>query len=113
MENKEFWDAKVKWRENGDTNGFGGVCARIDGNHYVIGKEDNKAGFRGFAGHKFVIEFISGPHQGKIIETTNLWHQGKIPEEYRELLPDNARWHDKQRHWQNFGEVVSMVEKYQ
>lgn len=25
-------------------------------------------------------------------ETTNLWHQGKIPEHYRGRLPDNAKW---------------------
>lgn len=106
----EFWDGKVKWRENGDDNGFGDICVRINGHHYVIGKEGDGSGFKGFAGHKFIIEFISGPHQGKIIEATNLWHQGEIPINYRELLPDNAKWHDKQRKWKDFGGVISLVE---
>lgn len=63
--------------------------ARISGNHYMIEPENKgKYGFRGFGGHKFVIEFFDG----RTITTTNLWHQGTIPEHFRERLPDNARF---------------------
>lgn len=63
--------------------------AIIDGQHYVIGPEHDDGGFRGFGGRKFIIEF----NDGRIVETTNLWHQGTIPDGYwREKMQDNAKF---------------------
>lgn len=64
----------------------------IKGKCYHVGAEDTK-GFRGFSGSKFKIRFlfddIAGNwKKGDIIITTNLWHQGKIPEEFE--VVDNA-----------------------
>ncbi|MBU1387812.1 MAG: hypothetical protein KKE62_06345 [Proteobacteria bacterium] len=57
----------------------------VNGQHYRIGNDD--AGiYRGFGGRKFNILF----HDGRVIETNNLWHQGTIPNRFREMLPDNA-----------------------
>lgn len=39
-------------------------------------------------GRKFHIQM----HDGQVIETTELWHQGTIPEHFRERLPDNANF---------------------
>ena len=58
---------------------------RVDGKHHFIGREDAK-GFRGCAGARYTIEF----HDGRRVETTNLWNQGEIPERFRDRLPDNA-----------------------
>ena len=41
---------------------------------------------RGFAGRRFKIRMLGG----KIIETTNLWHQGRIPDEF--YRSDNAEF---------------------
>lgn len=62
---------------------------RIDGGHYIVGPEtpSNKT-FRGFGGQCFRIERFTGER----IVTTNLWHQGTIPEHLRERMPDNARF---------------------
>ena len=49
----------------------------IDGKCYRIAPE-HAGGFRGFGGRKFKIKFLA---TGKIVETTNLWHQGEIPAE--------------------------------
>jgi hypothetical protein len=60
---------------------------RVNGLHYWIGNTcggDKK--FRGFGGRRFVIRFMGG----REVTTTNLWHQGEIPEHFRERLPDNA-----------------------
>ena len=60
---------------------------RVDGRHYWIGNVcsgDKKS--QGFGGRRFVIRFI----EGRKVTTTNLWHQGEIPEHFRERLPDNA-----------------------
>lgn len=61
---------------------------RIDGGHYWIGDEDPTNRFRGFGGRRFNIKF----HDGREVQTTNLWHQGQIPEHFRDILPDNAEW---------------------
>ena len=59
--------------------------AIIDGAHYVL-KPSAKSGFIGFAGRKFIIKF----HDGAIVECNNLWHQGKVPQQFEDIMPDNA-----------------------
>jgi hypothetical protein len=62
----------------------------VNNRHYIIGEETPRNIFqtlgRGFGGSKFIIQFNSG----KRLETTNLWHQGMIPDRFRNNLPDNA-----------------------
>jgi len=60
---------------------------RINNESYYVGDEEDDR-LRGFNGQKFRIKF----DDGKIIETTNLWHQGTIPERFRNRLPDNAKF---------------------
>jgi len=57
----------------------------VDGEHYMISVETGP-GFRGFGGKQFIIQFFDG----RIITTNDLWHQGTIPDRFREMLPDNA-----------------------
>lgn len=52
--------------------------------HYVIGDEDSA--LKGFGGSRFEIKYIDG----RIAHTTNLWHQGTIPEDFRHLFTNNA-----------------------
>ena len=59
----------------------------INGECYHIGKKNTN--FRGFGGKKYTILF----NDGIKITTTNLWHNGKIPEEF--LVPDNAKFISK------------------
>lgn len=58
----------------------------IDQNCYHAAPEHDNSGFRGFGGRRFKIRMLSG----KIIETTNLWHQGRIPDEF--YRSDNAEF---------------------
>lgn len=44
--------------------------------------------YKGFGGRGFKIKKFDGT----IIQTSNLWHQGTVPEEYKDLLPNNAEW---------------------
>lgn len=60
---------------------------RIAGKHYAIWPETD-TGARGFGGRQFTIQFSDG----RVVRTTNLWHQGEIPEQFRAFLPDNARF---------------------
>ena len=69
--------------------------AIIDGHHYIIEDENSSDQFRGFGGDKFTITF----KDGKVVNTTNLWYQGEIPEECRHLYPDNADFDWK---WKEF-----------
>ena len=57
----------------------------VGGVHFSIGDEIDGP-FRGHGGRKFIIQFFDG----RVIETTNLWFQGKIDDRFRERLPDNA-----------------------
>lgn len=59
----------------------------INGSCYFIEDENDKE-TKGFDGYLFVILMNSG----KEIKTTNLWCKGKIPQEYREFLQDNAKF---------------------
>jgi len=61
-----------------------------EGHHYLI-EPDPPAGYRGFTGFggaKFVIQF----KDGRRVESRNVWHQGDIPQHFREHFPDNAEF---------------------
>lgn len=75
-----YWLKRVKDKENKNQ-------VIINQTMYYIGRED-ACGDRGFDGAVFYIHFFDGRN----IRTTNLWTNDKIPEKYREELPDNARW---------------------
>ena len=59
-----------------------------DGIHYTIEKEADRgrADFRGFGGRAFRIEFSDGTK----VRTTNLWHQGEVPQRFRYLFTNVA-----------------------
>ena len=58
----------------------------IKGESYSIGPENSM--FKGFGGQHFKIRL----NTGETIETSNLWHQGVIPDEFKESLKDNAEF---------------------
>ena len=76
---KHYWLGFVARKKDKDV-------VRINGIHYVIGDENSLSCFRGFDGQRFRVYFIDG----RVVETTNLWHQGQIPKEFLEELQDNA-----------------------
>lgn len=69
----------------------------INHRHYSIGDEGEVAGRRrslggwglGCGGAEYEIEFLADARR---VVTHNLWVQGKIPERFRDRLPDNARF---------------------
>ena len=75
-----FWEEKV--RIKGDPN-----QTIVNGEHYMVGSSTNGP-IRGFGGADFSIEYFDG----RRIECNNLWHQGEIPEHFRNRLPDNAKF---------------------
>lgn len=65
--------------------------ARIDGKHYQIGDPlppGTPKHCAGFGGSEFKIKF----HDGRVVITSNLWHQGDIPDHFKERLPNNAEF---------------------
>lgn len=65
---------------------------RIKGHHYQTHKEEKHrryTKYNGFAGRQFIIKLDDTE---EIFDTYNLWHQGKIPEHFRDRLPDNAEF---------------------
>ena len=70
------------WNENLDD-----TAIIIDGDCYHDGgRQEDNIPWLGFGGHKFTIEM----NDGRIIETNNLWFNGKIPTERN--VKDNARF---------------------
>lgn len=56
----------------------------IDGHCYFVAPEGRR-GPVGHSGRKFILQNLS---TGEVTETTNLWDQGKIPQEFLKDLPD-------------------------
>ena len=95
-----FWADKIAWKANGDrtTDRYRSKVARVGGTHYVLRDErtpeqgwiERSARGRdhlGMGGRRLAFEFLDGP----TIFSDNVWYQGVVPVELRELLPDNAR----------------------
>lgn len=83
-QNDHYWMRQV----DGDEEDQRGVV--VDGVHYRLGP--NKPGrgeFKGFGGRRFEIEWLDGRPS---VVTNDLWYQGRIPDKYRILLPDNAKF---------------------
>lgn len=77
-----FWQDKIRWRSEGNPK-----AAVINGQHNMI--EPDESGDRrwsGCGGREFKIKF----NDGRQVVTHNLWHQGSIPERFRNVLTDNA-----------------------
>lgn len=75
-----FWQEYVEDKDNPR-------IARVDGKHYFVNK--SKGGdtrFNGFGGSKFKVRWNDGREE----ESNDVWHQGTIPDRFRQDLPDNA-----------------------
>lgn len=62
--------------------------ARIDGEHYTLHPDAAPGDFQGHGGRQMTALM----HDGRIISSRNVWHQGTIPPRWRDRLPDNAIW---------------------
>lgn len=86
---ERFWLEKVSWSESGDRTPDGENCIRINGHHFVA--MPGLIPSQPFMGHGGRImrwwHVIDGMRT-----SNNVWHQGEIPEEFRDRLPDNAYW---------------------
>jgi hypothetical protein len=80
--NEKFWRVKEEAYEAGEP------FIIIDGELYFNGgyTESSDKKMIGFGGRRFDIRM----NNGKEIMTNNLWYNGKIPENHREKLADNA-----------------------
>lgn len=60
----------------------------IAGEQYRLGKPYPQKG-HGMDGSHHKIKMLS---TGEVIDTADLWHQGTVPEEYKGILQDNAKF---------------------
>lgn len=74
---RQFWDDQAADRSN---------AVVIDGRHYRILPPEPYTPMAGFGGHRFRIRL----HDGRLVETSNLWTQGEIPDDRRTEFPDTA-----------------------
>lgn len=81
----EFWKEKEQLYNEGN-------LIVINGRGYVVDNEDSRRSFRGSAGRKFTIYRYD---TGETITTTNLWTNGDVPERFRNVLQDNAKFLEK------------------
>lgn len=76
-----FWTWKVNTiKESPNT------FATVDGHLYHISPDDPKAIFKGFGGSEFIIKYFDG----RSVKSHNLWHNGKIPDLFKDRIPNNA-----------------------
>ena len=64
------------------------IPLRAKGSHYVAVMDNSAGGFKGFGGARFIFEHVDG----RVIFCNNVWHQGNIPDTFKERLPDNGRF---------------------
>jgi hypothetical protein len=78
------------WREMVEigAGSRGHQVVRVKHVHYMMGEEAGPKRWRGFGGDYFRIRF----HDGREVESTNMWCQGHIPAHYHDRLPDNAEF---------------------
>jgi hypothetical protein len=83
--NCDFWIRRLEGIEKDPENFF-----TIDGNVYWNGGhgKTDALGYKGFGGNCFHIERFDGSQ----VTTDNLWHNGKVPELWRNKFPDNAKF---------------------
>ena len=62
--------------------------AIINGKHYVLDPHTDRNWPVGSCGRVYTIRF----HNGETVVCDNLWHQGEIPEHFRDIMPDNAEF---------------------
>lgn len=63
----------------------------IEGECYYKGEENEHGLPRGFNGREFQYIMLDDPTE-TVHSCTNLWLNDRVPEKYRDQLPDNARW---------------------
>lgn len=59
----------------------------INGGSYYLGNGKQNSYFKGFGGNSFKIKRHGGD---QIITTSDLWHQGDVPEVFKNRIKDNA-----------------------
>jgi hypothetical protein len=85
-----FWTEKLEEYNKGAAS----KVVVIAGHMYYIGEEKYVGDtayptWRGFGGRRFKIHRFD---TDETIETTNLWHNGVIPDRFRDQLPDTAKF---------------------
>lgn len=94
MSGLTFWGEKLQWKLNGDLTDLQEQVARVKGACYVLSNsQPGEDGPKGHGGREFDVEFIDGPLKGQRVKYNNVWHVGDIPEDYADVLPDNAVFH--------------------
>lgn len=85
-----FWRnrALVGFRQPDTHITVAGVC-------YFIDRENGGESFRGFGGARHRIRFLK---TGRVVESTNLWFNGQVPERWRNFLPDTAEFLQRDGH---------------
>lgn len=79
-----FWTEWLE-RDKADT-----ASIVVEGRHYHVGDENpTPRDWRGFGGSRFRVRRLA---TGEEFETTNLWHQGEVPEHFRSRFPDTAEF---------------------
>lgn len=95
--NESFWNEKVEYMKAGDIAPYGQISVRTKRLHFMIFDENEKTDYRGYGGKRFLVKFTAGPHKGKIIQTTNLYHNGIIPLKHAKALTNNCVWIDNEK----------------
>lgn len=66
----------------------------VEGVHYIVAADgSNGVTYRGHGGRRFVLRSL---WDGSLIETRNLWHNGRLPPDLRMAMPDTHVFVEKE-----------------
>ena len=92
MEEKGWCFSCSAWQELYNNKKDDPRWLRIEGESWVAGPVasgfNRNMNFVGCGGR----EMTAIKNDGTVIRSNNWWHQGNVPECFKELMPDNARW---------------------
>lgn len=81
-----FWNERVEYDKNPEPFMIPFVC---NGEHYIadVNPDHESDYFKGFGGSKIKVTFTE---TGETRIFDNVWYQGEIPDNFRNILKDNA-----------------------
>lgn len=94
---RSFWNRRIEWKKEEDASDGKSVTAEgyilartTKGDQLLIGDENIPYRLKGSGAARYLFRMTDGVHKGKVIFSTNVWNNGKIPESLRDALTPNC-----------------------
>jgi hypothetical protein len=84
---------------------------RVDGSSWILGEEVKKVGTGwglGCGGRRLYFEKTEG-NKKILLTSNNCWHQGDIPDVFKDIMPDNARQLTREEYNELYNNKINQI----